>query len=641
VKNKLRDLISISILAFSTWGFLFGVLIAVHILYQADMLSYLLDSLVFIFYSSIFFILLGLVIGFALGAGIFIFSKISGIDFKEDKLTNFYLWLIVTALILFEILLFYFVKFRPIDLKNPYTILNEVIILIVSSILGAGILRVVKITKKKGKKLLYRFNLILIPLVSVFMVILLFFNANNKAFSDSSKNDNRNIKVRETGIKVLLIGMDGATWNVMDPLIKNGKIPNLEKLIINGSRGNLESYVSPINPFSNTSGVGMFSTAMWTSIATGKLPRDNGIQDLVLSRVPGMKNIFPFRLPFVADYLQMDSFKSFHVKTKRVWNILNNYNKKVAICGWWGTWPAEKVNGVLVSEHAFSKWAYSFYPLKIAKAMDSLRKETIKEFDRKFKEELIDYQQRKGFKIADEFRKKLGFEKYGENYAVELAKADFFKDMFFSSVCTEFYKKNSYDFTALYFIGPDEVEHLFWKYFDIKNFPDIKKEKREKFGKVVENYYIFIDKAIGKLMESVDENTVIIIVSDHGMGPWKKGFLDTLIGKIAKRYVYNSGNHRKEGIVIISGKNINKGYKIEKASLFDITPTILYLMGLPVGRDMHGKVLVDAIDKEFLTKFPLEHINSYEPIVKREIVKFINWEDRKTVERFRALGYFN
>jgi len=125
------------------------------------------------------------------------------------------------------------------------------------------------------------------------------------------------------------------------------------------------------------------------------------------------------------------------------------------------------------------------------------------------------------------------------------------------------------------------------------------------------------------------------------MGPWIKGPLDTFIGKIATRYVFNSANHRKNGIVIISGKNINKGYEIKKANLFDVTPTILYLMGLPVGRDMDGKVLIDAIDKEFLKKYPLEYISSYETLVKKEIINVESRRDRETVERFRALGYFN
>ena len=637
--NRFKNYIPISIFAFCGWGFLLGILISVNILYQADILRYVMDSLLFMLYSSLFFILLGAIIGLVIGTGISILSRIPGFDVAEERLANFYIWSIVTSAILFEILLFYFVIFRPINLKSFYTILSELIILIISSIAGAGILRIIKMTNKKGRELLIRFNLILIPLLSVCVVIILLFNNSTKAFSNISRKEK--VTVKETGIKVLLIGMDGATWTLMYPLIKEGKIPNIEKLIVNGSRGNLESYVSPINPFENTAGVGMFSTAMWTSIATGKIPRTIGIQDLVLTEIPGMKNILPFRLPFIGDYLQLDGFKSFHVKAKRIWNILNNYNKKVGVYGWWGTWPAEKVKGIMVAETFSSEWPGSFYPPSISERLYELQKEMIEKFDKKWREDLVDYEQYKGFKISEEFERKLGFEKYNQNYAVEAVKGDFHKDIFFSSVCTDFYEKISADFTALYFIGPDNVEHLFWKYFDTKNFPEVDKEDVKKFGKIIENYYIFIDKAIGRLMERVDENTIIIIVSDHGMGPWIKGPLDTFIGKIATRYVFNSANHRKNGIVIISGKNINKGYEIKKANLFDVTPTILYLMGLPVGRDMDGKVLIDAIDKEFLKKYPLEYISSYETLVKKEIINVESRRDRETVERFRALGYFN
>jgi len=57
-----------------------------------------------------------------------------------------------------------------------------------------------------------------------------------------------------------------------------------------------------------------------------------------------------------------------------------------------------------------------------------------------------------------------------------------------------------------------------------------------------------------------------------------------------------SGNHRRDGIVIMKGKNIKKDLIIENAEIIDIAPTILYLMGVPIPSDMDGKVLKDAFE---------------------------------------------
>lgn len=104
-----------------------------------------------------------------------------------------------------------------------------------------------------------------------------------------------------------------------------------------------------------------------------------------------------------------------------------------------------------------------------------------------------------------------------------------------------------------------------------------------------------------------------------------------------------SGNHDDPGVIIIYGKNI-KAEKINgDAHILDITPTILYLLGLPVAKDMEGKVLTEAIKEDFLKAHPIRYISSYEPIgVKRE------WPNEalhsesigsKQLERLKSLGY--
>jgi hypothetical protein len=62
------------------------------------------------------------------------------------------------------------------------------------------------------------------------------------------------------------------------------------------------------------------------------------------------------------------------------------------------------------------------------------------------------------------------------------------------------------------------------------------------------------------------------------------------------------------------GDGIRPGALLQQASVLDVAPTILYLMGLPVGRDMEGRVLTEMLDEEFTRAHPLSFISSYDAV---------------------------
>ena len=106
-----------------------------------------------------------------------------------------------------------------------------------------------------------------------------------------------------------------------------------------------------------------------------------------------------------------------------------------------------------------------------------------------------------------------------------------------------------------------------------------------------------------------------------------------------------TGRHEREGIFIISGKDIKKGNFINGAEVYDITPTILALNNLPVAEDMDGKVLRDAIEDEFWKTSPLKYIDTYgvpEGILfsENELEKIKENEDALK-SKLKSLGYID
>jgi len=103
------------------------------------------------------------------------------------------------------------------------------------------------------------------------------------------------------------------------------------------------------------------------------------------------------------------------------------------------------------------------------------------------------------------------------------------------------------------------------------------------------------------------------------------------------------GDHREFGIIIVSGDSIVKNKKIDGATIFDITPTILYIMRLPVAKDMDGKVLVNIFEKSYLKSNPIRYIDTYETDKQEAIrkpIRYIN-DEEKIKEKMRSLGYIN
>ena len=139
-------------------------------------------------------------------------------------------------------------------------------------------------------------------------------------------------RARPTGRKILLIGLDGADWQLIDPWIAAGKLPNLKRLKERSTWANLKSMQPILSPL------------LWTTVATGRAPEEHGIVDfLVKDPVSGQK------VPISSRFR----------KVPALWNIASAMGLSVDVVAWWASWPAEAIHGVIVSDRvSYSLFGY-------------------------------------------------------------------------------------------------------------------------------------------------------------------------------------------------------------------------------------------------------------------------------------------
>jgi predicted AlkP superfamily phosphohydrolase/phosphomutase len=154
-------------------------------------------------------------------------------------------------------------------------------------------------------------------------------------------------------------------------------------------------------------------------------------------------------------------------------------------------------------------------------------------------------------------------------------------------------------------------------------------------GQNFERGYAFVDAALGAFLEAAGESTLVLVVSDHGYGENRQR--ERLhVGD--DRYATNAHWHRPEGVLLAWGYGVRHG-ALPDASVLDITPTILFAMGEPVGADMNGTVLrslfTDAFARRAVTTVP-----THEPERRPEgAVPVTSGVDEEVREILRSLGY--
>ena len=164
-------------------------------------------------------------------------------------------------------------------------------------------------------------------------------------------------------------------------------------------------------------------------------------------------------------------------------------------------------------------------------------------------------------------------------------------------------------FLAVRFPGIDAVGHFFLRYADPSAFGDVSEDERERYGRVLDQYYGFMDTLVGREMERLGPDGLLLVVSAFGMEPLTPGkrVLEMIAGN-----PQISGTHERapDGFVLAFGPPVAAG-RPPRASVVDLAPTLLYFLGLPVGRDMDGFARLDWFKPSFTSDKPVTYIPTY------------------------------
>ncbi len=429
---------------------------------------------------------------------------------------------------------------------------------------------------------------------------------------------------------ILLVGMDGLEWRVLLPMMRDGQLPVLRRLMQEGIYGALATLKPTRSP------------AIWTSIATGKMPEKHGIQDGVLKDPEDQK----LRIARRTDR-----------KTKAVWNIYSDFGLRVHSIGWWMTFPTEPISGVMTAQ---MNWMFQFSPDGSSSFLEKRRRMKGMVSPLGFQERVMDialgtygelpHRLRSIFgAAAEEPHSPLGRKMWDSGRWVVTV------DGIHLAVAREILdRREPFDLMLVYLRGADVLSHNFWRFAypdDYENPPD--PEDVTHYSTILPDYYRFLDESLGVLIQSVREDATVILVSDHGM---ETGNRSGSFDPTGKRMDILSGGHEEAppGVLIAAGPRIRQvrdqldldaiSYEIlpDIGSILDVTPTVLALRGLPVGEDMDGRALAGIFDDSFRQAVAPAFVASHDALGKLDLEEehaLTPEEAQDRLEELRSLGY--
>lgn len=283
-------------------------------------------------------------------------------------------------------------------------------------------------------------------------------------------------------MSVLMIGLDGATFALLDPMMRNGVMPHLRSVVGAGVRAELMSTRTPLTP------------PAWTSMITGRSPEAHGIYDFL-------------RPAFLKDggvFLKINDFRDNHCET--IWSIANRAGRRATSLNFYGMAPPPEIDGYVLS--GFVPWRHLRHGTYPSSFFDEVR--ALPD---------LDYRDL-GMDIGEEKKCVQGLHGSDRDSWIALQCT---RDTAWTDLACHLMRKDRTELTAVVLDGPDKLQHLFWRYVDPELAETID-DSEQYITDLCIGFYRRLDDNIRRLMEAAGPDTDVIFTSDHGFGPTNEIF---------------------------------------------------------------------------------------------------------------------
>jgi len=415
--------------------------------------------------------------------------------------------------------------------------------------------------------------------------------------------------------RLFFLGVDGVSWTVLGPMLERGELPAFQRLIEEGTSlprfDTLQITHSPV---------------IWTTVATGRRPAVHGIRDFTAELPNGRK------IPVTSNMR----------KARAIWEVASRRGVSAGVIGWWATWPAEEILGYVVSDHAnpafgdvmtaegrfwtadrerLAQLRRQVYPEEIAPVLARywITGETFP----------WDDLQRRG-RFTDEQMRLARAAAWAEPDLYSWLKTFYRVDYPLFRAALDLMKERPTDLQMLYLRGPDPVQHYGWDLVEPERYAR-KPPHLERDRTVVEGVYRYVDSFLGEILDALPPDAWLIVASDHGAEPSDDAADPARTSR--------PGEHSVEakGVLFLRGPGVRRGANLEKATPFDLMPTMAWLLELPLSSTLPGRILTEAFEEDFARSLPVHKVARYGPRPTGPLLP--SPEDEEMLRSLKNLGY--
>jgi predicted AlkP superfamily phosphohydrolase/phosphomutase len=403
----------------------------------------------------------------------------------------------------------------------------------------------------------------------------------------------------ERSSHVTILAIDAASLELITNATADGRLPNFGQLLDAGAVMHLAT-IHPTSP-----------EAVWAAAATGKLPQKNGVRSLGTYRLTRLSTQAGRSgdgdahrrddLQLLPEFCYANALLRFGLlvedphtsgafRARPFWSILSALKIPVAVAGWPLTQPAPAVFGYVVSDA---------FPRRVGTSAGVEDSSSVYPPD-----------------ALAELADVIHLLPPDDGEAVLPVRGGVGEmpsriDRTVDQIVETLENTRPTQVAAIRYQSLDPIGHYYLRYATPSAFGDVTDDERRNLGPVLEAHYALIDSAIGRAMSSLGPDDLLLVVSGYGMEPLGLGkrLLERVLGDPE---LSGTHDHGPDGFLIAYGASVARNRNLARGSVVDLVPTMLYFMGLPIGRDMDGFARTDIFQPAFSEAHPITYIPTYD-----------------------------